>query len=360
MSRVDAMQDTARQLSLSIDSVSRALAEWTVARHEELDASLADRYGSGWRRSWVTSVESRIRYLSQAIAVRRPAIFAHTVAWTGTAFAARDVAAEDLSCSLACMRDVLTSELPDVVGRTAGEYVDAASAALDEPPRPNGHLETGQPLDELMLRYLEAVLDGRRLDAGNLVLAAADGGTSLVDIYEGVLKRAQVEIGQMWHRGEVSVADEHFATATTEHVMSMLRGRCADVPRRGRRVVATAIAGDLHAMGVRMVAEFFEMDGWDVIYLGANMPSPDIIGALADHEAHLLAVSATSYLNLRELGELIDTLRATPAFDGVPVIVGGGPFKLVPDLHEELGADATAPSAAEAVAVANGLVSGRS
>lgn len=347
------MDGPARELSISIDSVARAIAEWTVTRHQETDATLPDRYGPGWRSSWVADVENRVRHLAQAIAVRRPTVFAHTVSWAGSAFAARDAASDDLSRSLTCLRDVLVSELPESAGTTATEYIDLALKQVGDAKGGDGAIDTTHPLSELMLKYLEAVLDGRRGDASDLVTAAADAGTSVAELYTAVLEPAQTEIGKMWHRGEISVADEHFATATTEHVMSLLHARFPEAPRRNRRVVATTVAGDLHSLGVRLVAEFFEMDGWDVIYFGANVPSADIIAALADHQADLLALSATSFLTLREVGDLLDGIRRAPELKSVKIIVGGAPFNLIPDLYRELGADATAESAMEAVTAAN-------
>lgn len=357
---IEAMDEPARQMSLSIDSVARALAEWTVSRHHEADEALPRRYGRGWRTGWVADVENRIRHLAQAIAVRRPAVLVHTVSMAGSAFAARDAGADDLARSLECMREVLVSELPETIGAVAIEYLDQARRELDRARVEDDRIEAGHAHGSLMLKYLEAVLDGRRADAASVVLDAADAGTGVPDLYSQVLERAQTEVGRMWHRGEISVADEHFATATTEHVMSLLRARLPDVPRRNRRAVATAVAGDLHSLGVRMVAEFLDIDGWDVIYFGANTPSADVIGALVDHRADLLAASATSFLNLRALGELIDAVRRAPELSRVRVIVGGAPFNLIPDLHAELGADATADSAPQAVEAANALVAARS
>ncbi|MHC4219787.1 MAG: cobalamin B12-binding domain-containing protein, partial [Planctomycetota bacterium] len=189
-----------------------------------------------------------------------------------------------------------------------------------------------------------------------VICDAADAGTPVQEIYSGALQPAQIEIGRMWHRGEITVADEHFATATSEHVMSLLRPRFARAAPRDQRVLATAVSGDLHALGIRMVAEFLEMDGWDVIYLGANMPGVDLIRALAVMNVDLLALSATSFLNLRGVGELIEAIRGTSELASTKIIVGGAPFNLVEDLWRELGADGTAPSAAEAVHVATRLL----
>jgi methanogenic corrinoid protein MtbC1 len=351
------MDESARQLSLSLDGVSKALAEWTVARHAEVDPSLPQRYGDLWRKSWVTEVDTRVRYLAQAIAIRRPKLFAESAAWSSSAFAARNAATGDVEASLRCLREVIEAELPEAAARVALDHLDAGLERLQAPPPPPvDRLEPGQPHGELALRYLEAILAGRRSDATQVILDAVESGTSVAEIYSAVLQQAQAEIGWMWHQDEISVADEHFATATTEMVMSMLRPHFRPGPPRGRRVVVTAVRGELHALGARMVADHFERDGWEAIYLGANTPNEDVIRGLSDHEAVLLAVSVTSMLHLRDVGELIGAVRDNSATAGVKIIVGGSPFGLDPDLWRELGADGWAPSAEAAVGVGNGLL----
>jgi methanogenic corrinoid protein MtbC1 len=353
------MDESARQLSLSLDAVSKALAEWTVARHAEVDPSLAKRYGDKWRQSWVTEVQARIRYLAQAIAVRRPRLFAETAAWSSAAFAARNGGARDVEASLRCLREVIEAEMPESAVRVALEHVDAGLERLKSPVSPPAdRLKPGHPHGELALRYLEAILAGHRNDAMQLILDAVQSGTSVPEVYSKVLQPAQVEIGWMWYQGEISVADEHFATATTEMVVSMLRPQLAAVPAKGRRIVATAVSGELHTLGVRLVADHFEMDGWESIYLGANTPNEDVIRSLSDHKADLLAVSVTSMLHLRDVGELIRAVRDNSATAGVKILVGGAPFGLDPDLWQELGADGWAPSAEAAVEEGNRLAGG--
>jgi methanogenic corrinoid protein MtbC1 len=353
------MDDSARKLSYSLDAVAKALAQWTVSRHAETDPSLPQRYGDGWRTGWVKEVETRVRYLAQAIAVRRPKLFAETAAWSSSAFAARDAGAKDVETSLRCLREVIEAELPEAAARVALEHVDAGLERLQVPAGPPAErLEPGRPQSELALRYVEATLAGRHNDAAKLVLDAVGSGTSVSEIYSAVLWPALVEIGWMWHQGEISVADEHVASATTQMVMSMLRPHFKAAPVKGRRLVATAIRGELHALGLRMVADHFEMDGWDSIYLGANTPNEDVIRSLGDHDADLLAVSVTSMLHLRDVGELIAAVRDDAATSRVKIIVGGAPLGLDPDLWREIGADAWAPSAEAAVGIGNGLLDG--
>ncbi|MHC4446312.1 MAG: cobalamin B12-binding domain-containing protein [Planctomycetota bacterium] len=353
------MDETARKLSHSIDAVSKALAEWTVTAHAELDPTLADRYGRDWRSKWVSDVQTRFRYLAQAIAVRRPRLFDESTAWSRSAFAAREVDPEDLSTSLQCAGEVVERWLPPAAAKDVLELIDLALATTSgSAPEESGYVGRDKPHGELTLKYLEAILDGRRNEAIELVLQAVETGTPVREIYSHVLYPAQAEVGRMWHHNEIGVADEHYATATTETAMSLLRQRRADGPRKAKRVVATAVEGDLHSLGVRMVAEFFEMDGWDTIYLGPNMPEHDLIQNLRDREAHLLALSVTSFLHLRAVGELIDAMQRSNGVKQVKVLVGGAPFNLVPDLWQELGADGWAPSAEAAVEVGNRLVNG--
>lgn len=351
------MNETARQLSNTVDAVAKALAEWTLNRHLEADPALPARYGSSWRSDWTANVQSRLAYLAQAVAVRRPKLFAQMMLWTAAAARARQVSPDDLLSSLEHMRDVLVEELPPPVAKTAAEYVDQALADLrsaESAPATGPGL--GAPQRELLLKYLEAVLAGKRDEAHRLIVEPARAGRSVFDLYEHVLLPAQAEMGHMWHRGEISVADEHFATAITQALLGELRACFPRSEPRSKTVVAAAVSGDFHDVGLRIVADCLEMDGWRVLFLGANTPAGEIVEFLDRHPADLLALSTSTCLLVRETGELIEAVRASHSRDKLKIIVGGSPFDLIPDLWEELGADGCAHRAVEAVELANRLI----
>lgn len=257
------MDDPARQLSITLDSVARAVAEWTVTRHAELDPSLPTRYGKDWRRLWVVDTRMRVRQLAQAIAARRPQLIIDDVAWARVAHAALELDVADVDTNLGSLRDVLAREAPEPVRSVAVEYAtraleEAEPVETKEAPR----LSLDQPHGELALQYLEAILSGRRRYAESLMTDAIDAGVSARAIYRDVLTPTLREIGLMWHRGEITVADEHIATMAAENLMSVLRLRFRCAAEHNRRMLATAVGGELHCIGVRMVADFFEMDGW--------------------------------------------------------------------------------------------------
>lgn len=225
---------------------------------------------------------------------------------------------------------------------------------MDETPEPTTEPES---LDRLERDYIDLLLAGRRHSAAELVLAHADAGVSVKDLYLRVFEPAQVEIGRRWQRNEITVAHEHYCTAATQLIMSMLYPRVFTGERNGRRLVAATVAGNLHEIGARMVADFFEFDGWDTYFTGADTPLRAVVASVAEREAHAIALSATLSQHVGALAELIDAIRAEPATDDVLVLVGGRPFNFDPDLWRRIGADGTAPDAQGAVDLATSLLS---
>ncbi len=213
------------------------------------------------------------------------------------------------------------------------------------------------PLVELAREYLLAVLEGRRLDAIRLAEDAIASGTSITDLYSKVLGRAQVEIGRMWQRGEVHVAEEHLSSRITEQVMSVVNARMPRQPRNGKRVLITSANGDLHDIGLRVVADHFEMAGREVMFLGASTPAEDVAAAVRDFEVDLVAVAAKLVLHVRAAAEIVQAVRATPRGRTLPILMGGPPFQIVGDLWKLLGADGMAASSVEAVTVGETLTS---
>jgi methanogenic corrinoid protein MtbC1 len=63
------------------------------------------------------------------------------------------------------------------------------------------------------------------------------------------------------------VAQEHYCTAATQLIMSQLSPRLFGRDRIGRRLVVTCVGDELYELGMHMVADFFEMEGWDA-YMG--------------------------------------------------------------------------------------------
>lgn len=202
---------------------------------------------------------------------------------------------------------------------------------------------------EVYHAYLDALRRGDRRAALAVARAALDGGADIRDLYIQVFQHALYEIGRLWESNLLTVAQEHLATAITQSVMAQLAGAVSAAPPLGRTLVATCLGGEQHEIGIRMVADMFELEGWEVIYLGANVPAADVVAMLAERRTDLLAISVTLSGHLAAARELIAAVRATPAGAACRIIVGGQPLICLPELYKTLGADLTARDAREAL-----------
>jgi methanogenic corrinoid protein MtbC1 len=191
---------------------------------------------------------------------------------------------------------------------------------------------------------------GDRHSASRLILDEAERGTSVRDIYLFVFQPVLREVGRLWHSNQIGVAQERYCTTCTQFTMSQLYPRIFSVRRNGLRMVAASVAGDLHEIGLRMVSDFFEMEGWDAFYLGANTPISCILQQVAERSPQVLAISATMTFHLHTVAELIAATRT--AGNAPRILVGGGPFNSVPGLWKDVDADGYAADAAAAVAMA--------
>lgn len=343
-----------------IQSTRKAHAAGIALRMQSRKASTVDSFGGRGFDDVTAHNEGLLDCLAQALAVGKPVLFHDHVGWLKSAFVARGLPLEPLRESLVCLRDELQAELPENAAHTLRSYVESAIAYLETAPdRLSSPLDHDGPHVELARRYLLAVLEGRRADAIELAVGAVDSGLSISDLYHHVLAATQIEIGAMWQRGEVHIAEEHLASRITEQVLSIVSAKMPRAPKNGKRVLVTSASGDLHDIGLRMVADHFEMAGWEAINLGASTPAADVVRALEDFEIDLLAIAAKQTMHLRAARDLILAVRASPAVGHVPILVGGTPFAIVPDLWKVIGADGSARGAAEAVALGTKLVSRR-
>ncbi|MCA8957994.1 MAG: cobalamin-dependent protein [Planctomycetes bacterium] len=340
-----------------IDGAARAYASGAVQRQLARQPDVFSRYGSAGFTDLVGDTALRLAYLSEALATGRGQLLDDQVAWQKVALIAREIPLECLAVNLECLRDELAESLPAAAAPSAVRILDHARFHLDQSPDVLPSLLLGDhPHLDLTRHYVLAVLEGRRDDAIELVLRAHAEGVSVAELHEHVLGRAQGEIGRMWQMNEIHVAEEHFASQIAAQILARLRIVMPRAPANGRRAVCATVGGNLHEIGLQMVADHLEMGGWQPIQLGASMPAVDLVHGLRDFAGDLLAISTSIATQVRATADLIRFVRQHTA-SALPVLVGGPPFRAVPDLWNVVGADGCAADASSAAVVAARLVS---
>jgi methanogenic corrinoid protein MtbC1 len=350
----------ARELSAAIEARRPAIAEAVATRQYAEHPELHERYGPiGWQRT-LEDANYNLAFLAQAIALDNSALFADYLGWLKVVLLRRRVRSQDLLDHFAYLQDGLRQTLPTEAANIACACVAEGARRLPEMPDDLPALIEGNaPVSLLAHQYLQALLRGERHVASRLVLDAVAQGAPIKEIYLGVFQPCQREIGRLWQTNQISVAQEHYCTAATQLIISQLYPYVFSGDKGAGRLVATCIAAELHEIGVRMVADFFEMEGWDTFYLGANTPTHSILETLIERRADVLGISATITYHVSEVERLIQAVRADPACRDVLVLVGGYPFNLAPDLWRRIGADGWAPDAQTAVERARELLAAR-
>jgi len=185
-------------------------------------------------------------------------------------------------------------------------------------------------LDDLHERFVERLIAGDALAARRLVaVALAHAPAALV--YEQLITRSLHEIGRRWRSGEVGVAHEHLATGICERILPLLAARLPRRARRGRLAVVACAPWELHALGSRIVADFLDAGGWDVLHLGALVPANVLAELALARRADVVALSATT---ARSGMELQDVCRRLNRLTWAPLVAVGG---------QALGADDLPP-----------------
>ncbi|MEJ7600182.1 MAG: PQQ-binding-like beta-propeller repeat protein, partial [Kofleriaceae bacterium] len=207
------------------------------------------------------------------------------------------------------------------------------------------------------LQYVERLLDGDLAGGERIVDDALASGWSLEAVYVDILQEALYEIGRRWEVSQLTVAQEHFCTAATQQVMASLHARLFATPKRGPRLLATSVGGNFHSIGIRMLADIFELAGWATTCLGADPTWDEVRDALASPDGHdVIAISAALVEHVADVAALIRNVRACPAGLGIHILVGGRPFNADLELWRAVGADGHATTPQAAVDLATDLV----
>jgi len=142
--------------------------------------------------------------------------------------------------------------------------------------------------------YAEALLIGDEVAADAVIREAIDADLSLAEVSEEIIAPALWLVGELWQRGEISVADEHLATEITLRVVALQHeARRVRRARSGRRVMLATPSGELHVIALRMVDGLLREAGYDVTMLGADVPAQALAAAATRHEADVICLSVT-------------------------------------------------------------------
>lgn len=351
------MQDN-REISSYLRTNYLNLADQILERHYQTHPDSQGQRDEARRAKSLQDIRYHLLYLSEALIVQQPALFTDYILWLRDALMYLGISQQDIKENLLITLKILQEHLSNSHYQLVEDYFKVSLSHFEgsQVSQSMEGFTPGMPLNDLANQYLAALLAGDRHQATKLILDSFQQTHNLKQIYLHVFQPVLREIGRLWQINQVSVAQEHFSIATTQLIMAQFYPYLFTSPKNGRVLVATCVGGELHEVGMRMVADFFEMEAWDTYYLGANTPTEAIVKALQDRKANILGVSATMTYHISAVQNLIQAVRSAEDCQGVKILVGGYPFNLAPDLWKDIGADGFAQNAVDAVSLANKLL----
>jgi methanogenic corrinoid protein MtbC1 len=276
--------------------------------------------------------------------------------WLGSVLAARAIPAEHLALSLEWLAAFFAARMHPSDGEAVSaallaartKFLEVSDVPLAPPIPPQAWSEAAN--------FEGALLAGDQREALAIVNRCIDQGRSLVEIELHVIQAALYNIGEKWQANRVTVAQEHIATAIAHSVMTVTLLRAQPPAPIGKRVLLACVEANNHAVGLRMVADAFQLAGWELQYLGANVPTAALVSQAVAWQPNLVAISVSFAQQLRVVKEVIAQL--TERFGGArpPVIVGGLAINRFTELAGVVGADAYCGDSQSALACGARLI----
>ena len=205
--------------------------------------------------------------------------------------------------------------------------------------------------EKLLSTIAEAVRNLQHQQAERLVREALDGGLSPERILDQAVVVGMREVGELYEQRKAFLLELQLVGELADDLIAMMlpfmtRNRGTAEKRQGKVLLAT-VFGDLHDIGKKLVGIELQMAGYQVLDIGLNQPSSEIIRSAEDTGADVIALSSLLLITMPQQAEVIRQLAEMGLRHKYRVLVGGGPTSS--QWARRIGADSWAPNARKTV-----------
>lgn len=174
--------------------------------------------------------------------------------------------------------------------------------------------------------FFQSLVAGAEEEASNLLINAYLHGKQVADIFDDLICPAMNCIGDLWYKGELTVAQEHLATRTSCNAIHKMRLTIPVPEMNGGLAMCCGVEGDFHELPTHLAQMTIENEGWDVLNFGANTPFYSLAEEVLQHSPKAVCVSATMMPDIERLARDYKDFRERICKLQIPVIVGGRAF----------------------------------
>jgi MerR family transcriptional regulator, light-induced transcriptional regulator len=212
-------------------------------------------------------------------------------------------------------------------GMNISHAVMLLTSVMEEVPQPAANTEA-RALDRMVDELVTALTSFDSTGAERIV-GEAFALYPFEDVLLELVQPAMIEVGERWHRGEINVASEHYATEFVRRKLASLLHVFDNNASRETIVVGCA-PQELHDMGILFASLFLIRRGWHVVYLGPQVPLADLLETVEKVKPALVCLSASTVETAILLQEVARALQQR--FPHVRFGYGGRIFNHNPEL----------------------------
>jgi MerR family transcriptional regulator, light-induced transcriptional regulator len=175
-------------------------------------------------------------------------------------------------------------------------------------------------MNQLVQAFTKSILAG---DVPSLMELHSSSIHSKIDnftFYEKIIKPSMYRIGDLWEKNQITVADEHLATATLKYLLATVFTH-QEALENHPKALLFCIEGEHHSLGLELANEVFKEKQWNTRYLGANVPVKDALTFISAWKPHAIGISIGMTTELTRLKECIEEIREHN--HEIEILVGG-------------------------------------
>ncbi len=207
-------------------------------------------------------------------------------------------------------------------------------------------------------RLVEAIVEIEEEEALSLVKEMLKAGKDPVDILATCREGVEL-IGQRYEEGEYFMPELIMTGEIMSEISELTRDRLEE-QQTGEdflgRVLIGTVEDDIHDIGKNIVTFMLEINGFEVIDLGVDVPAGDFVSAIEDHKPDIVGMSALLTLAFDQMKGTVEEIEEAGLRDDVKIMIGGAPIN--EEIREYTEADGWADDAVEAVGLAKNWVGG--
>ena len=204
----------------------------------------------------------------------------------------------------------------------------------------------------MSIELVNAIADMREEEALKLVREMVEGGSEPMAILDAAREATEI-VGQRYDEGTYFLPELIMAGEMLNQITDVVKPKLAKLPeiKRHGKVVIGTVEGDIHDIGKNIVSFMLDVNGFDVLDLGVDVPAREFVEAIGDFQPQVVGLSGFLTLAFDAMKETVDAIKEAGLRDQVKIMIGGG--QIDEQVMKHTGADAYGQDAMEAVTLSS-------